>query len=90
MQPSFEGTMVYPGFHGVTNWLSPSFSPLTRLAYVAVREEPTGSIRALEFVSGKMIWEFLLKSPPWAGLMATAGGVVFGGSSEGMFYALER
>lgn len=117
-EPTAEGRMVYPGFHGVTNWFSPSFSPLTGLVYVAVREEPayfskqkmtysagqwfsggnprgvekvepTGSIRALEHATGKLVWEFPLKSPPWAGLMATAGGVVFGGSSEGMFYALE-
>jgi len=51
--------------------------------------EPTGSIRALEALTGKIAWEFPLKSPPWAGLMATAGGIVFGGSSEGMFYALD-
>ncbi|MFN0103033.1 MAG: PQQ-binding-like beta-propeller repeat protein [Bryobacteraceae bacterium] len=36
-----------------------------------------------------LVWEFPLKSPPWAGLTATAGGLVFGGSSEGMFYALD-
>jgi alcohol dehydrogenase (cytochrome c) len=116
--PTADGRMVYPGFHGVTNWFSPSFSPLTGLVYVAVREEPatfakekqthvpgqwfsggnprgvpkvepTGAVRALELRTGKLVWEFPLKSPPWAGLMATAGGVVFGGSSEGMFYALD-
>jgi alcohol dehydrogenase (cytochrome c) len=117
-EPTPEGRMVYPGFHGATNWFSPSFSPLTGLVYVAVREEPavftkerspyvpgrwfsggnprgvpkvepSGSIRALEHRTGKLAWEFPLKSPPWAGLMATAGGVVFGGSSEGVFYALD-
>ena len=117
-EPTPEGRMVYPGFHGVTNWFSPSFSPLTGMVYVAVREEPayfskekdsysvgqwysggnprgvekiepTGSIRALEHATGKQIWDFPLKSPPWAGLMATAGGVVFGGSSEGIFFALD-
>src|SRR5260370_39261520 len=51
--------------------------------------EPRGSIRALEHSTGNVVWEFPLKSPPWAGVMATAGGVVFGGSSEGMFYALD-
>jgi len=51
--------------------------------------EPTGSIRALEHATGKLVWEFPLKSPPWAGLMSTAGGLVFGGSSEGMFFALD-
>jgi alcohol dehydrogenase (cytochrome c) len=117
-EPTADGRAVYPGFHGVTNWFSPSFSPVTGLVYVAVREEPavfvkekeshkpgewfsggnprgvpkvepTGSIRALEVGTGKLAWIFPLKSPPWAGLMATAGGVVFGGSSEGMFYALD-
>jgi alcohol dehydrogenase (cytochrome c) len=117
-EPTASGRMVYPGFHGVTNWFSPSFSPLTGLFYVAVREEPayfsksdegyspgqwfsggnprgvekvepTGSIRALDHATGKLSWEFPLKSPPWAGLMATAGGLVFGGSSEGNFYALD-
>jgi alcohol dehydrogenase (cytochrome c) len=41
-----------------------------------------GAIRALEAATGEMKWEFKLKSPPWA------GGVVFGGSNEGNFYAL--
>ena len=51
--------------------------------------EPSGSIRALEATTGKLRWEFKLQSPPWAGLLSTAGGVVFGGSSEGWFYALD-
>ena len=32
---------------------------------------------------------FIQHSPPWAGLLSTAGGLVFGGSSEGMFFALD-
>jgi len=51
--------------------------------------EPTGSIKALKADTGNMAWEFKLKSPPWAGLLSTAGGVVFGGSSEGFFFALD-
>ncbi len=51
--------------------------------------EPTGSVRALEALTGKLAWEFPLRSPPWGGLMATAGGVVFGGSSEGLLFALD-
>ncbi len=39
--PKPEGTIVYPGIHGATNWNSPSYSPDTRLLYVAVREEGT-------------------------------------------------
>jgi len=48
-----------------------------------------GAIRALESDTGKQIWEFKLLSPPWAGVMSTAGGLVFGGSNEGNFYALD-
>lgn len=48
-----------------------------------------GAIRALDASTGKRKWEFLLHSPPWAGVMATAGGLVFGGSNEGNFYALD-
>jgi alcohol dehydrogenase (cytochrome c) len=115
--PSAEGTMVYPGLHGGTNWFSPSYSPETGLFYVAAREEatsfyvgvpeyhpggffsaggfrgipglePWGAVRALELGTGKKVWEFPLHSPPWAGLLSTAGGLVFGGTSEGYFVAL--
>src|SRR5216683_2416330 len=51
--------------------------------------EPTGSIKALRADTGAIAWEFKLKSPPWAGLLSTGGGLVFGGSSEGFFYALD-
>lgn len=48
-----------------------------------------GAIRALEVESGKQRWEFKLKSPIWAGVLSTEGGVVFSGSEEGNFYALD-
>jgi alcohol dehydrogenase (cytochrome c) len=32
--PSFEGTLIYPGVQGGTNWYSPSFSPRTGLFYI--------------------------------------------------------
>jgi alcohol dehydrogenase (cytochrome c) len=51
--------------------------------------EPSGSIRALESLTGKLRWEFALQSPPWSGLLSTAGGVVFGGCSEGYLFALD-
>jgi len=52
-------------------------------------EEATGAIRALEATSGEKKWEFPLPSPPWGGLLATAGGLVFSGSNEGNFFALD-
>ncbi|MEO8027426.1 MAG: PQQ-dependent dehydrogenase, methanol/ethanol family [Bryobacteraceae bacterium] len=116
--PSEEGTLVYPSLQGATNWFSPSYSPLTKTLYVAIREmgsvyfkseveykpgtafmgggeraldgdKAYGAVRALDAISGKKKWEFRLQSPPWAGVMATAGGVVFGGSNEGNFFALD-
>ena len=52
-------------------------------------DEAWGAIRALNPINGKMIWEFRLKSPPWSGILSTAGGLVFGGSNEGNVYALD-
>jgi len=45
-EPRPEGALVYPGVHGATNWNSPSYSPDTKLLYVAVREEGTVFYRA--------------------------------------------
>jgi alcohol dehydrogenase (cytochrome c) len=116
--PRPEGSTVYPGVHGATNWNSPSYNPETHLLYVAVREEgtifyrataeyqagsyftaggmrgiagiePTGSIQALDPLTGGKRWEFAMHSPPWAGVLSTAGGLVFGGTPEGNFFALD-
>src|SRR4029434_1199322 len=32
--PTPEGTRIYPGVQGATNWYSPSFSPRTGLFYI--------------------------------------------------------
>ncbi len=118
-EPSYEGTLVYPALNGAVNWLSPSYSPLTKMFYVAARERGSyyfksdakfkpgtmyagggeraidgegkawGALRALEATTGKLRWEFRLHTPAWAGVMATAGGVIFGGTNEGNFFALD-
>src|SRR6185436_1277656 len=36
--PSVEGTVVWPGVQGATNWYSPSYSPLTGLFYLTAWE----------------------------------------------------
>jgi len=38
MEPSEKGTLVCPSLQGSTNWSSPSYSPLTGMLYVPVRE----------------------------------------------------
>ncbi len=52
-------------------------------------DDAAGAIRALDVLTGRQQWEFMLHSPPWAGVMATAGGLVFGGSNEGNVFALD-
>lgn len=52
-------------------------------------DEASGSILALEVETGRKKWEFPLDSAPWAGVLSTAGGLVFSGSNEGNFYALD-
>lgn len=52
-------------------------------------DQQWGAVRALETATGKMAWEFRLVSPPWAGVLSTAGGLVFSGSNEGNIFALD-
>ena len=117
--PTPEGTLVYPGLGGGTNWFSPSYSPSTRLMYVPAQEnygqhyykvkgeyvpgsifesggtrelagvERYGAIKALEAETGKLRWEFKLHAPSTAGVLSTAGGLVFTGTREGWFLALD-
>jgi alcohol dehydrogenase (cytochrome c) len=48
-----------------------------------------GAIRALDVLTGTVKWEFRQTSPPWAGVLSTSGGLVFAGSNEGNFFALD-
>lgn len=117
-EPTVDGNVVSPNYNSGTVWLSPSFSPRTRLVYIPARdssaryfkrdtpyeegtffpgggadllpfEEHKSAIRALEAESGKLRWEYALLTPPWAGVLSTAGDLVFSGSDEGLFYALD-
>ena len=49
----------------------------------------TGALRAIDPNTGKMKWEWKHPSPTWAGVLSTAGGLVFTGDAEGNFIALE-
>jgi alcohol dehydrogenase (cytochrome c) len=50
--------------------------------------EEWGAVRAMNPVTGEVKWEHKLFTPPWAGLLSTAGNLVFGGTSEGQVFAL--
>lgn len=116
--PTPEGTYIWPGVQGATNWYSPSYSPATNLFYLAYWENRSvyrkgdqeyspgnryigsvplidlpedlgsGGIRALNPQTGQKVWEYPLLTKPWAGVLSTAGGLVFGGSDEGYLFAL--
>jgi alcohol dehydrogenase (cytochrome c) len=51
-------------------------------------EDPYGAVRALEVATGQLRWEYKLHTPSHAGLMSTAGGLVFG-SNATSFFALD-
>ena len=52
-------------------------------------DEASGAVLALNALTGEQEWEFPLRAPPWSGVMATAGGLVFGATNEGSFFALD-
>ncbi len=154
-EPTPEGIdTVFPGVDGGANWMSHSYSPLTKLLYVFAREErrvftkneirhaaeannaaptgilaiggtPTGragggggtgifgaggnlppgppgrgrtrygpeenwgKVVAIDPLTGEIQWEHKTLSPPWGGVMSTAGNLVFGGTPEGVIFALD-
>ena len=52
-------------------------------------EEEWGAIRALKPTTGEVAWEHRLFSPPYAGVLSTAGNLVFGATNEGQIFALQ-
>ena len=52
-------------------------------------DQAQGWVYALDALTGERRWQFNLLSPPWLGVMATCGGLVFGGSQEGNIFALD-
>ena len=52
-------------------------------------EEPWGALRALDWKTGETRWEFRVHTPPWCGVLSTAGDLVFSGTMEGDFFALD-
>jgi alcohol dehydrogenase (cytochrome c) len=121
--PTKEGTIVYPGNQGGTNWYPPSFSPHTGLFYIPTWENssstyvkgeappefhegqtfagvfPRGggrgddvysAVRAIDPKTGEKKWDFRQSAPSTeAGILTTASDVLFSGSRDGMFYALD-
>jgi alcohol dehydrogenase (cytochrome c) len=52
-------------------------------------EESFGKVLALDPGTADIKWEYRVLTPPWSGVMATAGNLVFGGTLEGNVFALD-
>ncbi|MGB3242913.1 MAG: PQQ-dependent methanol/ethanol family dehydrogenase [Sulfitobacter sp.] len=52
-------------------------------------EDHIGSLKAIDPDTGETKWEFKNDAPLWAGVMTTAGGLVFTGTPEGRFIAFD-
>ncbi|MEX2582838.1 MAG: PQQ-dependent dehydrogenase, methanol/ethanol family [Gemmatimonadota bacterium] len=48
-----------------------------------------GALRAINPLTGETVWELTHPTPSWAGIVSTAGGVVFSGDNEGYFIAAD-
>ena len=129
--PSKEGTIVFPGPIGGTNWYSPSYSPHTGLFYIPTwdgysapytktkdeykegqlyfggtanspvpplrglqlnnrrEEDGFGVVRAMDPKTGERKWEFKMTDMTDSGILTTASDLLFTGSREGYFFALD-
>jgi alcohol dehydrogenase (cytochrome c) len=52
-------------------------------------EDHIGSLKAIDAMTGEIKWEFKNNAPLWGGVITTAGGLVFTGTPEGKFVALD-
>ncbi len=52
-------------------------------------EDHIGSLKAINPETGDWVWEYKNEAPLWSGVMTTAGGLVFFGTPEGEFIALD-
>jgi len=52
-------------------------------------EDHIGSLKAIDPVTQKVVWEYKNKAPLWAGVLTTAGGLVFTGTPEGYLMAFD-
>jgi len=69
-------------FHAGRTYLGSSYN-------MQVDEKDWGALRAIDPATGTIKWEFRHHSAPWAGVLATAGGLVFTGDIEGNLIAVD-
>ncbi len=83
---SGDGCQIYHGmahdFVEGENYLGSAMENVTG-------EPREGSILAVDPSTGDQRWRFALVSPPSSGLLSTGGGLLFAGTAEGYFVALD-
>ncbi len=58
-------------------------------AMTLIDNQASGSLKAIDVATGQIKWQVSTRSPMVAGVLATAGGLVFTGDAEGNFTAYE-
>ena len=58
-------------------------------ALVSEPVKSSGALRAIDATTGERKWEIPYDDAGWAGVLATAGGVVFSADHEGTFFAAD-
>lgn len=54
-----------------------------------IADDHIGALRAMDPVTGKIVWEYKNKAPLWGGVLTTAGNLVFTGTPEGYLKAFD-
>ena len=55
----------------------------------ATNEEEWGLLKALDPATGETRWDFRYQHAPWAGTLATSGGLIFAGDEDGYLMAFD-
>ena len=86
--PFYVGKTDYGQVTGTTSSARPSTSPTPFSPEAAKRNRRTQRDPAPSARSSLHRWEFKMHTALWAGVLSTAGGLVFSGSDEGNFFAI--
>jgi PQQ-dependent dehydrogenase (methanol/ethanol family) len=70
----------YPGNPNGKMWLGGAFT-------VIPKEPSFGNVSAVDYNTGKILWQAKTSEPMIGGILATAGGLVFTGEANGLFKA---
>jgi alcohol dehydrogenase (cytochrome c) len=81
-KPTAEGTVIYPGTQGGTNWYSPSFSPRTGLFYVSVWDNYSAISTWAEVPPWKPYTKYTGRAPRGGGSGRGGAGAAGGGRAS--------